>query len=278
MKKFVSTLSIFSIFLLNVAPAYAIEGVMKPVVPRVASKTAEKMENRSEKKEIMAEKISEKLNNKADREIKRRISALNKLITKIQGIKRLTSDQKSSFKAQIQTEIKNLETLDAKIEADTDPETLKADIESIVKSYKVYSLYIPKIQLIAAADRISNVADDMSSLSAKLKTRIDAYKTGGNDATELQALLDDMNLKIADAKTQSANAISAVLPLTPDGNLENASSLRSARKMIQAGKQSLVTALQDAQKIKKGLRSTERDKNSTSSAKITDEPYISPTP
>lgn len=81
-----------------------------------------------------------------------------------------------------------------------------------------------------------------------------------------------MNAKIADAKTQATDAIDTVLPLTPDGYPANASILQSARKMIQAGRLDLVTALQDGQKIRHGLKDFDKDKTGSNSAEATKGP------
>jgi hypothetical protein len=184
----------------------------------------------------------------------------------------LTADQKSSFVTQIQTEITNLQTLSAKVKSDTDPVVLKTDVQSIVKSYRVYLLFVPKIEIIAAADRMENVADQMSSLSAKLETRIDSAKSAGSDVSTLVTLLADMNAKISDSRVQGTNAINAVLPLTPDGYPANASTLQSARKMIQTGRLDLVTGRQDAEKILKGLRAIEKKPSVTPIESVTKEP------
>lgn len=259
MKKVFSFILLLPLLFSAVAPVYAMEnGVMqKPVMINDSSNSAGK-------------KV-ERLNERAYKEINRRVESLNKLITKINSVKRLTVEQKASFTSQIQLEITNLQTLGAKIKSDTDPEVIKTDVQSIVKSYKVYHVFMPKIEIIAAADKLANVADEMSSYSAKLKTRIDTAKAAGKDVSSFETFLSDMNAKIADAKTQSETAIGTVLPLTPDGYPGNISILQAAHKMIQAGHLDLVQALQDGQKIKHGLRDGEKEKMGTGSAHVTHE-------
>lgn len=258
MKKIISFIT--SIFILSTfaAPAFAVDSVRVERMEAKASKAAEI-------KQAKTEKMVEKLNDKAAREIDRRIASLKKLIVRLSSIKKLTDSQKSSFTLEIQAEITNLETLKAKIAADTDPAVLKADVQSIVKSYRVYALFMPKIEIIAAADRMMNTSDQVSSLGAKLKTRIDAAKTAGNDTTNLQTLLDDLNTKVADAKTQATSAINAVLPLTPDGYPGNTATLKSAREMLRVGHQDLMTAHHDAQSIIQGLHTLFKEKNGSSS-------------
>ncbi len=109
-----------------------------------------------------------------------------------------------------------------KIQNDTDAQTLTTDKQSIVKSYRVYALFMPKIRIIAHADRILEVANEMKA------------KTTSTDALS----------KIADAQTQAQNAINAVSPLTPDGYPGNKTTLDSARGMLRTALADLKTARQ----------------------------------
>jgi len=267
MKKFITFIASLSVLFATAVPAFAMDNLMRPA--GIAERTASKEAQRSEKMQQHADKLATKLNDRAAAEIDRRVASLQKLITRLSTIKRLTADQKASFTTQIQTEITALQTLSAKIKADTDPAILKTDVQSIVKSYRVYALFIPKIEIIAAADRLGYVADQVGTLSAKLQLRIDAAKAAGNDVVTLQTLLNDMKVKAADSNTQATNAINAVLPLTPDGYPANKTTLESARAMIRVGHQDLLIILQDTEKIRKGLRSFEKSKTGTPSATVT---------
>lgn len=156
----------------------------------------------------------------ADREIDRRIASLNNLITRLNNVKRLSADQKSTLSSQVNTEITNLQTLKSKIDADTDPATLLTDKKSIVNSYRVFLLFEPKIRIITQADEIIDLANVMLG------------KTTNSDATS----------KINDAITQANNAINSVSPLTPDGYPGNKSSFDSARGMLKTARTDLRTA------------------------------------
>lgn len=206
---------------------------------------------------VVSSTASNKISNlqaRANKEIDRRIDRLNKLITRINSIKRLTSDQKSSFVSQIQTEITNLKNLKTKIAGDTDLTTLKADVRSIVTSYRVYALFIPQISLLASADRTLDIVDKVSALAAKLQSRIQTAQNKGNNVSSLQSALSDMQSKISDAKKQATNAIDAVVPLTPSGYPGNKTTLQNARTMLKTAHTDLVMARQDAKTITQGLR------------------------
>lgn len=238
----ISLITVF-LFTLAVAPAFA---VTRPGVEKMSSKAAEKKAN-------LQDASMERLKERADKEITRRIESLNKLITRISEFKKLSTTQKNSLTSQVQSEITKLTALKAKIAADTDLATLKADVQSIVTAYRTYALFMPKIQILGSADRLQTTADQMSSHAAQLETKINEQQSNGKDVTELQTLLADMKAQIADANTQAQNAINTVTPLTPEGFPGNKTQLQSARQMVVTGIKDLNTARQDARKIIVGL-------------------------
>lgn len=192
------------------------------------------------------------LKNRADNAITARVNSLNKLITIINNIKRLTAEQKTTLTTQVQTEITNLQTLKSKIDADTDLTTLRTDVKSIVQSFRVYLVFIPKTYIIAHGDRILDVVSLLQTLETKLTARV---SQAGNPSN-LMSLLTDMTNKLNDASAQANNAINAVLPLTPDGWPGNKTTLQSARTMLQTARHDLQDALHDAQSIRRGLKGT----------------------
>lgn len=150
-------------------------------------------------------------------EIDRRLSSLNNIITKIEGLGRLSSDQKNTLTTQVQNEINNLNNLKTEIQAETDPTALQTEKTSIIQSYRVYALFVPQVEIIAQADKIMDISDAMSGKTT--------------DTTLLG--------KISDAKNQAQNAINSVLPLTPDGYPGNRSTLISARDMLKTARTEL---------------------------------------
>jgi chromosome segregation ATPase len=231
MKKFSFILFSFSLILSVASPAFA---KMEKIPEASISMSKDEMKTMKEQRqEQRVEKKVGTLQERADREITRRIASLQKLLEKLNTLKRLSADQKASFTKQIQTEIDNLTALQAKIKANRDPATLKTDVQSIVTSYRIYALFMPKITILSTADRVDTIADQLSTLATKLQGRIDKAKSQGKDVTGLQADLSDMQKKIADAKTQEQNAVTSVTSLTPDGYPGNKTTLESARAMLQ---------------------------------------------
>lgn len=195
------------------------------------------------------------LKTRADTEINRRLAALNLLTTKVNLLKKLSADQKTSFNTDIQNNITDLTALKVKIAADTDPITLQTDVKSIIGDYRIFALYIPKIHLLAGADAVTDMTTNLSILAIKLQTKITTDQQAGKDTTTAQAALIDMQAKITAALTQAQNVTATVIPLAPTGYPGNSSSLKSSQVILKAARSDLQTARQDAQQIIKALKS-----------------------
>lgn len=196
----------------------------------------------------------EKLRARAIAEIDRRLKSLSGLTERISNIKRLTADQKNALSSSIQEQITSLTNLKTKIQADSDLETLKADTKSIVDSYRIYLLYIPKIHILGVADVELNYADKLSELSSKLETRLQEEKATGKDVSQLESLLTQMKSKISEGKAKAQSAFDTVLNLKPEDYPGNKTSLETARNSLQSAKQSLQEARHLASRIIAGVK------------------------
>jgi hypothetical protein len=216
-----------------------------------------------------------KAKTRADAELDRRVKSLQALSGRLQDIARISADLKASLTTDVQTQINTLTSLKAKIDADTDATTLKTDVKSITGSYRIYALVMPKTTILAAADRIKTIADNMATVSVKLQDRISA--SGSADVSALNASLADMNAKIADAKVQAQAAIDLVANLSPDNGDQakmtaNHNALVSARAKIRAGMQDLQTARKDMGAILKGTKINASSTTAVSASSSTSTP------
>jgi hypothetical protein len=208
--------------------------------------------------ERQAQKM-ESVKTRAQNEIQNRIDALNKLIMRVQAMKRLTQATKDEFVAQINAEIALLNTLKAKIEMGIDLTTIIADRKSIFQDHRVYMLFIPKMHVLAAADVIFEIVVNMEEVAAKLETKIAEAKAAGKDVVSLETYLADARAKMADAKTQAESAVAAVLNLNPDKGNEatmnaNKTAVRNAHAFLKMARETLRVAREDGRKIVEGLR------------------------
>lgn len=193
---------------------------------------------------------------KSDSAIAQRLTSLQDASTKINGLVKLSSAQKTQFTGEITTDINGLTSLKTKIDADTDVTTARADYKTIFTTYRIYAEFLPQVHLLVASDTMDVTADKLSDLATKLQARIQA---AGNPSN-LTSLLSDMQAKIADARTQYSNVQSQVTSLTPQSYDNDptgtTATLKNARSEIQTGASDLKAALADAKQIISSLGSS----------------------
>ena len=199
-----------------------------------------------------------KIITKSDAAITARIDVLNKLNTRVQAMKNVSSTEKTNILNDVQTNISGLTALKSKIDADTDAKTALADEKNITGSFRIYALIVPQASILASADRVDTIVG-MTDVSVKLQTRLAAAQSAGKDVSSLQTSLSDYNAKIADAKSQAATAQSSISSLVPDKGdkvklASNTAELKAARANIKTATQDIKTARQDVKKITQGLK------------------------
>lgn len=205
-----------------------------------------------------------KVKTSADSEIERRTASLNTAISLVNGLKKLSDSQKTSFVNSINTQISNLNALKTKIDADTDLATLKTDQKSIFDEYRIYMLYIPQTRIMVASDRMAATIDLMNQVATKIQGRI-------NGNTTWQGILNDATSKLSDATTQETNATNLVSGLAPDQGDDakmaaNTAALKSARTDLQAALTDLQNARKDFQTIISALKAANSSTSPTPTA------------
>ena len=200
-----------------------------------------------------------KVTTRSDTAITTRIAALNKMSARIAEMKNVPAAEQANISAEVQTETTNLTNLKAKIDADTDVTTARADEKTITGDYRIYALVIPQASIIASSDRVSTIAGMMTALQTKIQTRITADQSAGKDVTAMQTAYADITAKVADASSQAQTAQNVVANLAPDqGNAtvaaSNKAALLSARADIKSSSTNLKTAREDVKTILAGLK------------------------
>lgn len=261
MKKFITTLVAL---LLGLTPVFVLaeEGMSVTGVVHAnvgAEATTKPVTVRANASTTAAARIGAmetKARDRGEMEIDRRVTNLGELSDRVSGMKNLSDSDKASISAAISAQTKGLGDLKAKIAADTDADTLKADVKSITDAYRVYALVIPQVRIIAAADRIVSVTRQMQEFGAKLQARISAAQASGADVSAATTAFTDFNAKIADAQTQAQGAVTAISALIPDGGdktkmAANTKALQDARAKVVAGQKDLQDARKDVDTILK---------------------------
>lgn len=195
-----------------------------------------------------------RMEGKAGQEIDRRVTNLNDLLSRVDGIKNLSASDKSSISSAITNQVNGLTQFKSKIAADADLAAMKADVKSITDAYRIYALVLPQVRIIAAADRVVTVAAGMQELAAKLEARISAAQSAGTDMTAAANTYADYNAKIADAGAQAQAAVNGIATLVPDNGdkakmAANTAALKAARTAIVAAQKDLAAARKDAATI-----------------------------
>ena len=228
-----------------------------------------------EKRDAASTKINEKnklnqsgLVTKSNKEIENRIKDLNEMSDRIGEMKNMTEAQRASLTSSLQSQVTNLNALKEKIGADTDMASLKADAKSISSDNRIYMLEIPKAKILAGADRSMTVVNMLNEMASKLQTRISDAQAAGKDVTKLNSALNDLNAKLADAKSLSDSITSTIPTLAPDqGNktiiASNKTALDSARKNLSMIEKDLKAARADISMITKGVKGIGQSATST---------------
>jgi hypothetical protein len=209
------------------APAVALAAPSAPAAERAATRDGSIVKRR------------------AHEAIERRLNTLRRLADRVRDNRRLTHDHRATLTDLINDQIEGLTALDGKIQADTDRETLLADVKSIVTDYRVYLLTVPKVHLVVGADTEVAVADRLDQVAARLQTKIDEAEAAGKDVTVAQGHLDDMKAKAGDARSAASGVPESVLPLLPQDYPDNKPTLDRARDRLREGR----TALREAAKL-----------------------------
>lgn len=194
---------------------------------------------------------------RATQEINRRISALGVLAGRINGMQKLSADEKASLSSTLAAQVTAMQDLQTKINTDSSNlSSLLADIKSITGNYRIFVLVLPQGEVAATTDRVLTVDGIMTDLSAKLQARITGNSTA--NMQQAQTLLNDLNVKVSDSGTQANAANTETATLQPDnGNQQvydsNHQTLLDARAKLKTANADLKAAQKDAQQIIKLL-------------------------
>lgn len=189
-----------------------------------------------------------------DKEISRRLTSLNNLSTKINGMTKLSSSDKASLTSEVNSTISGLNSLKTKLDGETTLTAAKADAQSIFTEYRVYAVVLPKVNLVRVADDELVTESKLTALATKLQTSINTAKTKGKDVTTLQNDLDDLNSKVSAAQAISNSVEAKVLAVQPSDYNSDHTVLSGYRDQLKTAHSDNQTAATDAKNIIAGLK------------------------
>jgi|GEM_PF-6412366 len=187
------------------------------------------------------------LRSAGDTGIDKRLQSLEMLKKRIEQMAHLSANEKTEILNSINAQIKSLTDLKVKISTETGTTTLKADLEAITKSHRVYRLVIPQSAIKASVGRVYTIAGQMEAFGVKVETRIATASSRGKDTTEAQAAYTDFEGKIENAKKYADEAASLVANLTVDQGdsklaQKNNEALKSAKVKLELAHKELQAA------------------------------------
>ncbi len=189
------------------------------------------------------------LQTRGDAEINRRLATLNKLDAVVNGTQKLSSTDRSNLINQVNASIAGLTALKSKLDAETRLDGARGDAQSIIKDYRVYALVTPKVYLLKAADTELVNNAKLKTLAGKLQTRVNQAREAGNDVTDLQSSLDDMNAQLSTAAGLAQAVNAKVAPLQPTDFNSDHKLLIGQRDQLRAAHADDLVAYNDAKTI-----------------------------
>jgi hypothetical protein len=184
----------------------------------------------------------------------KREASLHTAIGKITAAKGISSADRATVLATLNSDLSAMSAVEAKIAADTTVKSAAADSKTIDTTYRVYAVAIPQAHLASAADRLTSTAiPTLTAAHTKL-----AAALSGRDASKstpaLQADLTDMAAQIT-AADNALNGVSAkALAVTPSDFNANKSVLSPLRSSVKTAVADLKKARSDAKTIRAAIK------------------------
>lgn len=152
-----------------------------------------------------------KIQQRGETDITNRLASLQKATTRVQNAKDVSAADRTQLLALFASDSSALTALNAKIAADTDVATARADVATISSTYRIFGVVLPQTSIALGADRLSTTS------IPKVQAAHDKLAAKGADATQLTAMQSDITAAANDVSGLSASAL-AVTPTQYDAN------------------------------------------------------------
>jgi hypothetical protein len=193
-----------------VVPAFAVDTLGGQKVINTTNKVENRLQNQASKSANKSSNQLQAIIGKADTLITNRLNSLNELSNRIQSDARLTTSEKSSLTTDIQTGVSGLMALKAKVDADKDVATARADAKLVITNYYIYAVFEPKIRLLITLNNMQTTLGYVEALVPQLQNLINTLKSQGKDVSQIQPLLDDISAQLKTTETTIGTDISTV--------------------------------------------------------------------
>jgi hypothetical protein len=182
-----------------------------------------------------------------------RITKLNRVMAKITAAKDISDGDRSTILATLHGDVSGMNTVEAKIAADTTVATASADYATIFTEYRVYAVAIPQSRLAAAADRLtSTTIPRLTDVQSKLAAALAKHPRKSTPA--LRADLTDMTSKITAASGLVDGLAADALAVTPAAFNSNHNVLSPERTSLKSALANVTKAAADGKAVRAALK------------------------
>ncbi len=206
--------------------------------------------------------------------IDNRIELLTNLKNRIQAMSNLDTQTKTKLLADLDKAISDLQALKSQISSETDLQALREQVRSIFSNFHVYSVTAPQELGESVIGQGMYILGRLEAIQRQLQTMLSQNKNAGKDVTAIQSLMDQLNAKLDDAKTQLAIADAKFKSMTP----ANTDAARSARDEGKAAFRKAKDDLKAAHNLLKEIFNLLKTMTATSSPSASISPSISASP
>lgn len=183
---------------------------------------------------------------KCEAAIDARLTQIDQLATRAGSAKTLTAAHSSTISTFLADAKTGLTDLRAKVEADTDAATLKADCEDVATEYRIYALRTPQVHFAVAGDRQAQIVKKGNAVADSLEAAVNKAEQLGKDVTDARAALADMRAKLSDASAQLQGLVDTELTYSPADWNANHAVLTPTRTALSTAQGDLKGAFKDA--------------------------------
>lgn len=196
---------------------------------------------------------------KAAKAVRQRVGSLNTAIGDINNRKNLTSADRTAVLQLLNGDLSAMNTLGAKIAADTTVSQARTDYQSIFTNYRVYALALPQARLVAATDDVTagvvpRLTDAQSRLQALLSGKDSSKNTPAVQAS-MTDLANQINGTTAATSGPGTNGLAAtILAYTPAQWNANHSLLDPAHSQIQTARRDAKAGRADVKSVIQAIK------------------------
>jgi hypothetical protein len=183
-----------------------------------------------------------------------RIASLDTAIPKVTANAYLSTADRSAILGTLNADRAAMQSLQAKIAADTDVATAQSDVQSIFTGYRVYAVAIPQSFYAASADGLTDSAIPALLTAQKALQAALAGLDKAKDTPAIDAQMTDLANQIATAQASSAGVSAFALSVSPAAYDANHGIWGDTRATVKTAAQAAKAASADAKAVKAALQ------------------------